>query len=220
MNDVTKRIFKQSVDAAFEQMIDSGTIHTILAHAIDRVTSFESSSSGEYSTDGYTMDDMKSRQRTSLSGKAPFVKGDANFYPATSTSPRSRIYHQTSRYGVAFGCIWIRKTTLHLEDDTETNDGKFESATSFIFYPAIWMKILGVHQGVEASMVNVQNGWHFQINPVCAVPESSPIFDLCRTGQIRAVEILTRNQHASVLDTRPRGWRPLYVSTTRMLLFH
>jgi hypothetical protein len=72
MTDITKRILKQSVDIAFEQMIDSGTIHTILTHAIDQVTCFESSSSGEYSTDGYTMDSMKTRQHISPSSKALF----------------------------------------------------------------------------------------------------------------------------------------------------
>lgn len=80
------------------------------------------------------------------------------------------------------------------------------------------MRTLGVQQGVEASMVNVQNGWHFQINPVRAVPESSPIFDFCRTGQIRAAETLICNKYASVLDTSPRGWRPLHVSITEILL--
>lgn len=72
MTDITKRILKQSVDIAFEQMIDSGTIHTISAHAINQVICFESSSSGEYSTDGYTMDSMKTRQHISPSNKALF----------------------------------------------------------------------------------------------------------------------------------------------------
>ncbi|KAF2463785.1 uncharacterized protein BDR25DRAFT_362462 [Lindgomyces ingoldianus] len=106
---------------------------------------FKPSSSLEYSTDAQTVDSKKPFQPASLSNKALFVKVGANPYPTTSKS---------SRYGVAFDCIWVRKTTLHLEDDTGSSDGKFESPTSFAFYSAIWMRILGVKQVSrgEASM--------------------------------------------------------------------
>ncbi|KAF3034602.1 hypothetical protein E8E12_004361 [Didymella heteroderae] len=40
--------------------------------------------------------------------------------------------------------------------------------------------------------------------------EDSLIFDLCRTGQTRAVEALLEKGMASVVDTSPKGWKPLH----------
>jgi hypothetical protein len=57
--------------------------------------------------------------------------------------------------------------------------------------------------------------WIFncRITVTHALPEDSLIFDLCRTGQTRAVQTLFDKGLASVLDTSPKGWKPLHVRT-------
>ncbi|KAF2184162.1 hypothetical protein K469DRAFT_634344 [Zopfia rhizophila CBS 207.26] len=82
--------------------------------------------------------------------------------------------------------------------------------TSLIFYPATWIKRMGLDHGLEARMVNSKYGWQFNLNPIRAVPENSPIFDLCRAGQTNAVELLISKGHGSVLDTSLKGWSPLH----------
>jgi hypothetical protein len=56
--------------------------------------------------------------------------------------------------------------------------------------------------------------WLFncRITVTCALPGDSLIFELCRTGQTRAVQTLFDKGLASVVDTSPKGWKPLHVS--------
>jgi hypothetical protein len=50
-----------------------------------------------------------------------------------------------------------------------------------------------------------------RLTVTCAVPDDSLIFDLCRTGQTSAVEVLLAKNMAGVVDTSPDGWKPLHV---------
>jgi hypothetical protein len=54
-------------------------------------------------------------------------------------------------------------------------------------------------------MVDGPKGWELQLNPVRAVPESSSIFELARSGELRSVELRIVKSLVSVLDTSRRA---------------
>jgi hypothetical protein len=72
---------------------------------------------------------------------------------------------------------------------------------------------MGIQTGLEAVVVSGGRSWLFNCNITVTRPVSddSLIFELCRTGQTRAVEALLEKGMASVVDTSPKGWKPLHV---------
>ena len=60
-------------------------------------------------------------------------------------------------------------------------------------------------------MVDGPKGWQFQLNPVRAVPESSQIFELAKSSELRSVAFRIVKGLASVLDASLKGWTPLHV---------
>lgn len=84
---------------------------------------------------------------------------------------------------------------------------------SLIFYPTTWLQYMGIQTGLEAVVVSGGRSWLFNCNITVTRPVSddSLIFELCRTGQTRAVEALLEKGMASVVDTSPKGWKPLHV---------
>lgn len=104
-------------------------------------------------------------------------------------------------------------------DDAVADQGsnvheRSQCITSFVFYPTKWVQQLGIRNGIEAVMASAGQSWLFncRLTVTRAVPEDSLIFELCRTGQTRAVEILLNKRMGSVVDTSPKGWKPLHVS--------
>lgn len=73
---------------------------------------------------------------------------------------------------------------------------------------------MGIRNGLEAVVASGGRSWLFNCNITVTrpVPDDSLIFELCRTGQTRAVEALLEKGMASVVDTSPKGWKPLHVS--------
>ncbi len=114
--------------------------------------------------------------------------------------------------GVVLGTIWVRTSTLHVEPGSTISDGKFQIITSFIFYPVSWLARIGFHYGMEARLNNSTDGWRFNFNPICVVPDNSLIFELCRMSDVNAVELLLQRGDASIRDTSSKGWTPLHVS--------
>ncbi len=209
-SNVMRKILKHTVDQAMGHLVDSGVVEELMSQAIDHVTTFESTAAGEFTSEGCNM-----KQGQAFQSPPPYTpkadhEGDDDPSHARKTS-RSRVAHRVSSYGSTFGCVWVRNSTLHLEEPAKSSNVNFRTITSFMFYPPSWLRRFGVKHGVEASMVKGDNGWQFQFNPVRAVPESSPVFDLCRYGQVTAVELLISKGHASILDTSPKGWTPLHV---------
>jgi hypothetical protein len=209
-NGVVKAFLKHSLQLAVENLFDSGTVEELMDKTINRVTTFESTSSGEYTSEDYDMHNpslSKARRRQQTG-----VRSENNC-PRFRFS-RSRVCHRTSSMGVVVGSIWVRTSTLRLETGSTGSGGNFQIITSFIFYPANWLTRIGFRHGVEASLRNSKDGWQFCVNPIRAVPDSSLIFELCRTGQVRPVELLIRRGDASIRDTSSKGWMPLHVSQT------
>jgi hypothetical protein len=190
----------------FEQYFPQKTLSTekfneLLLHAIGQtaVATFVSDSLDVFSQDTYTIDDDGAiRARTFVYSK----------------NLRIHVRHRLSSFKTAFGYVWIRSTAICCPDRAADAQEKSQSITSFAFYPARWLQLLGLRNGVEAIVAYVARSWVFncKLTVTRAVPEDSLIFELCRSGQTRAVEVLFRKGLASVGDTSPKGWKPLHVS--------
>jgi hypothetical protein len=86
------------------------------------------------------------------------------------------------------------------------------------FYPTRWIQRVGFQHGLEVVMASAARRWALdcKLTATRAVPEDSLIFELCRTGQTRAVKTLLNKRLASVVDTSPKGWKPLHVSNVQV----
>lgn len=124
-----------------------------------------------------------------------------------------RIRHHASNVRTALGQAWIRTTTIYSAHDPA--EGISQTVTSFVFYPTAWLKCLGFQRGLEAIVSTAGQSWLLgcRLTVTTALPEDSLIFELCRTGQTRAVETMLEKRLSSVLDTSPKGWKPLHVSS-------
>lgn len=176
-------------------------LQELMLKAVEQIgiSKFESNSLEIFAQDGYTVDcNGFSRART-------FVYSDNLQY---------RVSHHVTGFRTAFGCLWKRKTKLHLPGKAHNKDEETKCVTSYIFYPNTWIQWLGVRNGLEAIMAAAGRSWLFncKLTVTRAVAEDSLIFELCRTGQTRAVEILLSKRLGSVVDTSPKGWKPLHAS--------
>jgi len=54
-------------------------------------------------------------------------------------------------------------------------------------------------------------GWKHSLEVFRAAPETAPIFDFCRDGNLEVVRTLLKNGHASPWDRDPEGRTPLFV---------
>ena len=162
------------------------------------VTTFEPTSMEIYSQDGYTIDECgQLRAKT-------FVYAE---------NLRYHVNHHVSVFRTALGCAWLRTTTIHHGNRYSKRSRKSQIIRSLILYPTKWQQYMGVRSGLEAVVASGGRSWLFNCNITVTRPVSddSLIFELCRTGQTRAVEALLERGMASVVDTSPKGWKPLHV---------
>lgn len=195
----TKAIRKDFEEMISKQPMTTLNLPGLMLHAIEQiaVAKFESNSLEVFAQDGYSVDcNGMLRART-------FVYSD---------NLRYRVSHQATGFRTAFGCLWIRKTRLHLPRKAHNKDEETKCVTSYIFYPNTWIQWLGVRSGFEAIMASAGRNWLYncKLTVTRAVPDDALIFDLCRDGQTRAVEILLSKGLGSVVDTSPSGWKPLH----------
>ena len=200
-NDVAKYVVMYLNKDVPEQSMMSEKVQELMLHAISQTTTatFESTSMEIFAQDGYTMDDSGVvRSKTFVYSK--YLQHD--------------VCHRVSSFRMAFGCVWVRTTTIYHSDHIAGTRGKSQSVTSFVFYPTKWAQRLGVRNGLEAIVAAGSKSWLFncRVTLTRAVPEDALIFDLCRTGQTRAVETILSKGVGSVVDTSPKGWKPLHVS--------
>lgn len=202
---------REALHMAVDSLFASGTVEQLMDATLDSVTAFESISSGTYAEDGNHVKPVHRAFGSDQPGSRPEVRQPSSQGGCARFS-RSRVCHQTSSMGVVLGSIWIRTSTLKVDDESDAHKRRLEVITSFIFYPASWLCRFGFGYGAEANLnYSVEKGWKFNFVPVRAVPEDSLIFELCRQGETRAVELMLARGAASVKDTSPKGWSPLHV---------
>ncbi|KAH8883316.1 hypothetical protein GQ53DRAFT_846984 [Thozetella sp. PMI_491] len=202
-----------SLHLAIDNLFKSGTIEQLMDESVNQMTSFDVTCRGSYGEDGSDIQNVdgldEGRKNTRESGSNASRGGGS---PALK---RARVCHRTSSMGVLFGSIWVRTSTLKVEDDATAATGRAEVITSFMFYPSSWLGWFGVRFGTEANLkFSPETGWKFNITPVRAVPENSLIFELCRLGDVPAIKLLLSRGDASVKDTSPEGWTPLHFAAS------
>lgn len=198
-NEVSKSVLVKTEKAVPEQAMAGLKIKQLMLHAIEQtaIASFKSDSLEIFAQDGYTMDNSGAVQSRTF---------------VYSESLRYRVRHKASSFQTAFGCVWVRSTIIYQPGDTQRRS---QSVTLLVFYPTRWIQQLGVRNGFEAIVASANRSWLFncRLTVTRAVPEDSLIFELCRTGQTQAVRILLSRGLGSVVDTSPKGWKPLHVRT-------
>jgi hypothetical protein len=203
-NRVVKTFLKHSLQLAVDNLFESGTVEELMNSSMQRMTTFESTATGDYTSEDYNI------YNPAIPKDRRQVGTDSNC--ASFEFSHSRVCHQTSSIGVVVGNIWVRTSTLRMGTSSTESGGNFQIVTSFIFYPATWLSRIGLNQGVEASLRNSKDGWQFDFNPIRAVADNSLIFELCKIGDVRPVEHLIARGDASIRDTSSKGWTPLHVS--------
>lgn len=201
----TLRNFEKAVP---EQSMARFEIQKLMLHAIAQtaIATFETTSLDILAQDGYMIDECgQLRSKT-------FVYAE---------NIRYRVRNHATSFRTAFGCVWVRTTTIYPANDPGNTTGKSQTINSFVFYPKTWLQFVGVRHGLEAVVASAGRSWLFncRLTVTRAVPEDSLIFDLCSKGETRAVEILLEKGLGSVVDTSPKGWKPLHVSV-RFLSIH
>ncbi|RAR06532.1 ankyrin repeat-containing protein [Stemphylium lycopersici] len=196
---VAKTVLMDSKKNVPNQAIANMEIQELMLHAIGQTATpaFESGSLDILARDGYTVD----HNGTLRAGTFVY-----------SENLRYRVSHHATSFRTAFGCVWIRKTTLYLPVKVDDADENTQCVTSFIFYPNKWIQWLGVRNGLEAVVASAGRSWllNCRLTVTRAIPEDSLLFELCKTGQTRAVETLFSKGLGSVVDTSPKGWKPLH----------
>ena len=212
----TQSFLQHSLHLAVDNLISSGTVQQLIASTLNQVTSFDTVCRGSYDSDSYNICSLPVSQRRPSTHSS--VAGDS-----TGKRPRlirSQVCHQKSSIGVVLGSIWIRTCTLKAEVGSNASAGNLEIITSFIFYPALWLTKISFKYGMEANLqYSSTKGWKFNVMAVRAVPENSLIFELCRQGNVQAVQLMLTRGDASVKDISPKGWTPLHVSGLMLLAF-
>ena len=104
-----------------------------------------------------------------------------------------------------FGDITIQvneyATSILTDQGFEDLEHLAQSSIRVIFRPAAWLGLLRSSQT-----------WKTTFQVFQPVPDDSPIFTFCRSGNIEGIQMLLTTKRASVWDTNSRGYTPLHVS--------
>jgi hypothetical protein len=202
-------LLQQSLHMAVDNLFATGMVQQLMDETLLQAASLETEASGTYTDDGY---DLERGIPASKDAKHNRSEGSQEHERGRGRVSRSRLCHKTTSMGVMLGSIWIRHSALKVDDGSDSSQGRVEVVNSFIFYPSSWLTKMGLGYGTEASLTcSPAEGWKFNFAPLRAVPENSLIFDLCRRGEVNAVQLMLDRGDASVKDTSPRGWSPLHV---------
>lgn len=198
--DIAKIALQYFENAIPEQALANLSTQELMLRAISQtaIASFKSTSLEIFAQDGYMLDESgQVRSKT-------FVYSDTSRY---------RVRHQESSFRTALGYFWIRKTTISHNNKLTGELEESHTVTSFVFYPKEWLQLLGVRNGLEAVTASAGRSWLYncRLTVTRAVRENSLIFELCSAGETQAVRLLLEKGHGSVIDTSPKGWKPLHV---------
>lgn len=80
------------------------------------------------------------------------------------------------------------------------------------FVPAAWLRLPGL--SVLSQRTNGLYGqWTYTFRTFRVVPDSSPIFEACKTGNLEELQYLIKTKRATIFDNSESGWSLLHVST-------
>ncbi|OCL07878.1 hypothetical protein AOQ84DRAFT_377281 [Glonium stellatum] len=150
---------ENALKTAVDGLCQSGKFAQVMNSAMQRVIEVKSTYHSQYtgSTVGYT-----DNSSSSTDGRICGMGGlDDKKYRSKNRVSRTSICHITTAMGTLFGKVWLRTSTLKVEDCDGASKGKYEIITSFIFYPSEWLARIGLRHGVEANLRTSTSGWRF-----------------------------------------------------------
>lgn len=121
--------------------------------------------------------------------------------------------HWDSRMRTPVLTVRSRTLTQTLQTKNLYSEGCYtalEKQGTYVIYPSSLAKFFGISYGVQLASA-ATSGWKFSLQPFRAVPEDALIFDLCRDGNILAVQRMLSKGLASPWDRDPHGRTPLWV---------
>jgi hypothetical protein len=213
-HDVARNALMHFERAVPEQALSNFTVQELMMRAISQtaVASFEPTSLDVLARDAYIMDEC-GQLRLKI-----FVY---------SESLRYRARHRAFSFRTIVGCLWLRTTTIDHTNEITGEVERSQTVTSIVFYPRRWLQLLGVRNGLEVITASAGRSWLYncRVTVTRVMPEDSVIFGLCSAGETRAVQMLLEKGQASVVDTSPKGWKPLHVRArfdppNAQLIFH
>lgn len=111
------------------------------------------------------------------------------------------------------GNFQVHSRKSRLEQPDWKSSAEYEYQTSLRYHPAPWLLKWGIFSsGLSLITSSSTQGWKNVVRTFRAVPDSAPIFEFCKTGNLAAARTLLASGQASVLDTNSLGWTPLHVS--------
>lgn len=82
--------------------------------------------------------------------------------------------------------------------------------------PRAWIRM----RGISTKQSRRFGSWKYSFRPISVVPDSSPIFEVCRNGDVSEVIRLIQSGMASVFDTSQEGWSLLHVRLLTITFSH
>ncbi|KAJ8068491.1 hypothetical protein OCU04_004042 [Sclerotinia nivalis] len=74
--------------------------------------------------------------------------------------------------------------------------------------PKAWLRV----RGISIKQSRRFGTWTYSFRPICVVPDTSPIFEACKNGDVGEVIRLVQSGMASVFDTSQEGYNLLHVA--------
>jgi hypothetical protein len=199
--DVAKNALMYFEQVVPQQASADLTLQELMLNAISStaIASFQTTSLEIFAQDGYMMDECGQ------------VRAKTFVY---SESLRYRVCHEATSFRTALGCLWVRRTCISRANEVTGKLEKAQTVTSVVLYPTRALQLLGLKNGFEAIMASAGRSWLYncKVTVTRAIPEDAMIFKLCLAGETRAVQMLLEEGQGTVVDTSPKGWKPLHVS--------
>jgi hypothetical protein len=137
--------------------------------------------------------------------------------PQISVQQSRYQYSRSKKIETIFGkvCFYSEETRIadQFSDDEEDIDEELSLwKTTIIVHPASWVIQCGLNHSLIMTNENSLRGYSFKLSMPRTIPNDSPIFKICRTGDIVGVRDILSSRQASVFDIDSEGWTLLHVS--------
>lgn len=114
---------------------------------------------------------------------------------------------KTKWYGVGWLQTIRKISERHLPQSAGFSSNQ-ELEVDWKFQPAAWIS----SKGFSITQNRESGQWKYCFAPICVVPDSSPIFEACRLGNLKEVIKLIQDRKGTVFDVSEKGWSLLHIA--------
>jgi hypothetical protein len=160
-------------------------------------------------------DGLKGEQQDEIGSSADSRKLVMASSTETSTI-QNRTWYQSSCNTSPFGQLFITskfsESSSNIKtENTDDEETQHRIETTLRLHPSRWLQICGITYGVQIAFSKSFQGLDCRLKTYRAVPNDSPIFELCGKGDVDGVRRLFDERRASPWDTDSEGHTPLHV---------